>query len=279
MRELFSVFVLLFASTVFAQSKKDWVQLFDGKSLDGWHVKIRNYELDNNFGNTFRVEKGKMTVSYENYDAYNERFGHIFYKNPYSYYHIRVVYRFVGNQVPGGPEWAIRNNGIMLHCQSPESMGLNQDFPISIEVQLLGGNGKDKRTTSNLCTPGTNVVYDGKLDTRHCINSDSETYHGDQWVQADVLVYGDSLIIHQVNGEEVMRYTNPQIGGGNVDDLLEGIKVDGAPLTSGYISLQSESHPTQFKKIEILNLEGCMDPKAKNYKPYFVKADNSKCSY
>ena len=87
---------------------------------------------------------------------------------------IAAEYRFVGEQVQGGPAWAMRNNGLMLHAPDPKTMLKDQDFPISIEVQLLGGLGDGKpRTTANLCTPGTNVVMSGKLVTAHCINSTS----------------------------------------------------------------------------------------------------------
>ncbi|HEX5667431.1 MAG TPA: DUF1080 domain-containing protein, partial [Chitinophagaceae bacterium] len=211
--------------------------------------------------------------------SFNERFGHIFYKNTYSYYRIRLQYRFVGEQAKNGPGWATRNSGIMVHGQTPESMGKDQDFPVSIEVQLLGGNGKDPRTTCNLCTPGTNVVKDGKLLTQHCLNSNSETYHGDQWVTAEVLVLGDSVVKHFANGKEVLSYEKPQVGGGNVDGQEVKWGSDGLLLTEGTISLQSESHPVEFRKIEILNLKGCMDPKARNYKSYYIKSDPSLCKY
>jgi hypothetical protein len=260
-------------------SKEEWISMFNGKDLTGWTPKIRNYASGENFGNTFRVEDGKLVVRYDAYDSFNERFGHIFYKDKFSYYRIRLNYRFVGDQAINGPGWATRNSGIMIHGQAPQTMGKNQDFPVSIEVQLLGGNGKDKRTTCNLCTPGTNVEMNGKLFTPHCINSTSETYHGDQWVQAEVYVLGDSLVQHMINGQSVLSYQKPQIGGGNVggQDVVFGTK--GQLLTEGYISLQSESHPVEFKNIEILNLEGCMDPLALNYKSYFIKSKPSDCTF
>jgi Domain of Unknown Function (DUF1080) len=253
--------------------------MFNGKNLNGWTAKIRHSPAGENFGNTFRVEGRKMVVRYDAYDSFNERFGHIFYKNKYSYYRIRLQYRFVGEQAKNGPGWATRNSGIMVHGQSPESMGRDQDFPVSIEVQLLGGNGKDPRTTCNLCTPGTNVVKNGKLLTQHCLNSNSETYHGDQWVTAEVLVLGDSVIKHFANGMEVLSYEKPQVGGGNVDGQEVKWGTDGLLLAEGTISLQSESHPVEFRKIEILNLKGCMDPKASNYKSYYIKSDPSLCKY
>ena len=259
--------------------QKEWQALFNGKNLDGWIPKVRNYEVNNNFGNTFRVEDGLLKVRYDAYDNFKERFGHIFYKDKFSYYTIAVEYRFVGEQATGGPAWATRNSGIMLHCQTPESMGKDQDFPISIEVQLLGGLGKGNRTTCNVCTPGTNIVYENKFDTRHRINSKSKTFDGDQWVRAEVTVLGDSLIRHFINGELVLEYTKPQMGGGAVSGYDAASKIDGKLLTEGFISLQSESHPVDFRKVEILNLCGCTDAKAINYKPYYVKTDNTKCIY
>ncbi len=260
------------------QDKEEWKQLFNGKNLDGWDVKIRGYDLNDNFGNTFRVNDGKMVVSYDQYDDYARKYGHIFYKGDFSYYKVAVEYRFVGEQAPKGEGWAWRNNGIMVHGQTAETMGKDQDFPVSIEVQLLGGNDK-KRTTCNLCTPGTNVVMDGKLITQHCVNSTSQTYNGDQWVRAEVLVLGDSLIKHYANGEMVLSYENPQYGGGNVSGHNPSLFQNGKLLDHGTISLQSESHPTEFRKIEVLNLKGCMDPKATNFKSYYVKADNTLCTY
>lgn len=271
---------LLFVTAAFAQNdpnKKDWIQLFNGRNLDGWAPKITGYDLNDNFGNTFRVENGVLKVAYDKYDNFNSRFGHIFYREKFSHYRIAVEYRFTGEQVAGGPAWALRNSGIMIHCQAPETMGKNQDFPISIEVQLLGGDGSKPRSTANLCTPGTNVEIDGKLFTQHCLNSSSKTYHGEQWVRAEVEVLGDADVKHIVEGQTVLRYQKPQIGGGNVSNHDPKVKVDGTPLKEGYIALQSESHPVEFRKVELLNLTGCMDPKAANYKSYYVNADNSKC--
>lgn len=282
MKKILTVLTLFcFPFLAFSQNvdPKEWKQLFNGKNLDGWHPKIRNYALDDNFANTFRVADGMMQVRYDGYSSFDEKFGHIFYKDKYSYYRIATEYRFVGDQAINGPGWATRNSGIMIHCQAPETMGKDQDFPISIEVQLLGGLDKGKRTTCNLCTPGTNVFYQDKLDKRHCINSTSQTYNGDQWVRAEVLVLGDSLIQHFINGEKVLEYTKPQTGGGNVSGHDPSLMVEGKLLAEGYISLQSESHPVDFRKVELLNLCGCTDPKARNYKSYYVKSDNKTCEY
>lgn len=283
-KSMFLAFTLLLVSSVSASAQaapdsKDWVQLFNGRDLEGWDVKIAGHELNDNFGNTFRVEDGLLKVRYDGYAAFDDRFGHIFYRQAFSDYIVAVEYRFVGNQASGGPDWALRNSGIMIHSQSARSMGKDQDFPISIEVQLLGGTGSGERPTANLCTPGTHVVMDGKLFTPHCVNSRSRTFHGEQWVRVEVLVLGDSLVRHIVNGDTVLEYSKPQIGGGAVNQFDPAVKRDGTLLTQGYIALQSESHPIDFRKVEILNLVGCTDPKASNYKSYYVRSDPAKCRY
>lgn len=245
------------------ESQGEWIQLFNGEDLDDWTVKIAKHELNDNFGNTFRVEDGLMKVNYEAYEDFDQRYGHIFYKDPFSAYKLRIEYRFVGEQAPGGEGWAFRNSGAMLHCQAPESMTKDQDFPISIEGQLLGGNGSDERSTSNLCTPGTNVVMDGELFTPHCVNSSSKTYHGDTWVTAEFIVLGDSVVHHIVEGDTVLTYYQPQIGGGNVSNHDPAMKRDGELLKEGYISLQSESHPIEFRKVELFDLAAYMDDQEK----------------
>lgn len=260
-------------------NRRDWLQLFNGKDLTGWTPKIRYHALGDNFANTFRVENGVLKVAYDGYPEFGEKFGHLFYKDNFSYYRVAVEYRFAGEQCKGGPNWATRNSGIMVHGQPPATMGKDQDFPISIEVQLLGGLGKGPRTTANLCTPGTNVERDGKLFTPHCVNSTSKTYDGDQWVRVEVEVLGSEKISHIIDGQTVLSYEKPQIGGGTVSGHDPAVKTDGKLLEEGSISLQSESHPVEFRKVEILKLAGCMDKKAKNYKAYFVKAINSECVY
>ena len=262
MKRLITLAFLLAAIGGLAQKQikpRKWVKLFNGKNLDGWTVKIKDYPVNENFGNTFRVENGAIQVSYDQYSGqFKERFGHMFYKKKFSAYLLVVEYRFIGDQISDGPGWAFRNSGMMLHGQLPETMALDQDFPISMEAQLLGGNGKDNRTTNNLCTPGTNVVMDGKLFTPHCVNSSSKTYHGDQWVTAQVLVLGDSIVKHIVEKDTVLVYGKPQYDGNDKWVQQAGLK-DGGLIKEGTISLQSESHPVEFRKVELLDLAKYMN--------------------
>ena len=218
--------------------------------VSGWTPKIRGRALGENWNDTFVVENGVLKVSYGKYKSFDRRFGHLFYKQPFSNYILRIEYRFVGDQVAGGPGWAFKNSGVMIHGQDPATMELDQDFPVSIEVQLLGGNGKDERPTLNLCTPGTHVVMNDKLIKRHCINSASKTYHGDEWITAEIEVRGNQVVRHRINGQTVLEYAQPQLDP-NDKWAKAMIKEDNVMLDSGTISLQSESHPCEFRKVEI----------------------------
>ena len=266
MKKLFLLPVLFFLMCSFQQNPDDkekirsekstisqeWKVLFNGKNLDGWTIKMCKHPMGENYNNTFRVENGMMVTRYDQYEKFDGEYGHIFYKNPYSHYKLRVEYRVVGEQVSGGAAWAIKNSGVMFHAQAPETMLLDQEFPVSIEAQFLGGLGDGERPTGNLCTPGTNVVMDGELITRHCTNSSSETINGEEWVLFELVVYGDSIIHHLVNGDTVLTYSKPQVGGGSIP---EGYPLpEGTNIPSGYIALQAESHPYDFRKIELLDL-------------------------
>jgi hypothetical protein len=252
MKKLLSLITIsLLISSCVSRPNDQWIQLFNGQDLEGWVIKIKGSPLGENYKNTFRVEDGIMKVSYSDYDTFRYEFGHIFYKVPFSFYKLRVEYRFTGEQVPGGPSWGFRNSGIMFHCQDPATIGLNQDWPVSIEAQFLGSTIDHETTTMNVCTPHTHIMMGDSLITEHCTSSSSEYFYDDVWVTAELVVYGDSIIHHIVNGDTVLTYSKPQIGG----DLPEGFNLpQGTPLTEGYIALQSESHPVEFRKVEILKI-------------------------
>lgn len=238
--------------TVINETKEEWIQLFNGVDLDDWIIKINGQKANTDSLKTFSVKDGVLKVSYDNYnDVFGTSYGHIFYKTPFSNYRLKLQYRFVGKQIADGEAWAKKNSGVMIHSQPPESIGLNQGFPISLEVQFLGGVEKGvERPTGNLCTPGTHVTMGDKLVTDHCINSSSETFYGEEWINMEVFVT-DSIIKHIINGKEVISYSKPVFGGEySIDESKSG-----KPVTLGYIALQSESHPIEFKNIELLEFK------------------------
>ena len=262
-----------------AEETEEWIYLFNGENLDGWDIKIAGYELNDNVFNTFRVEDGMLRVSYDDYEEWNGELGHIYYHEPFSHYRIVVEYRFIGEQVAGGPDWGFLNNGIMMHSQPAETVTLDQLLPISFEMQLLHSEGDIVRPNGNLYLPGTQVLLDGELTEEDYFPSSSEPYFGEEWVRAEAVVLGDSLIQHILDGEVVMEYSSPIMGGEGPDYYDPDVKEYGKPLTEGHIAFQAETHPTDFRTIKILPLKGCMDSDAANYKSYYVVSDPETCEY
>lgn len=233
-------------------TESEWQILFNGKNLTGWIPKIQHHEVGDNYANTFRVADGELVVNYDEYESFEERYGHLFYEKPFSSFHLKWEYRFTEQWLEDAPSYTYRNSGVMFHSQAPETILKEQDWPISVEYQMLAEEKEgESRPTGNMCSPGTDVVFEGEIDPRHCINSTSPTFKWDEWVKAELIVYGDSIVHHLVNGDTVLTYNFPQIGGGTANRFDEAIKVDGKPLKSGYIGLQSEGQGVVFKEIKI----------------------------
>lgn len=253
-------------------NEEQWVDLFNGKDIDDWYVKIHHHETGDNFGETFRVADSTIQVRYDQYDDFNERYGHLYYKTPFSHYHLKLQYKFTGDWRTDAPDYTQLNSGVMYHSQDPHTMPKEQDWPISVEMQFLADLGDGKpRPTGNMCSPGTHIVYNGELDTRHCINSSSKTYPADQWINAELIVLGSEAVVHIINGDTVLRYSNPQVGGPVVNRFDPQQKPDGQLLEKGFIALQSEGQPIDFKNIQLLNLEGCSQKESPFYEKYYLK--------
>jgi hypothetical protein len=259
---LFCVMVFAFSCSQSAsvdsksmEKNDEWLVLFYGEDLEGWIPKFHHHEVGENYANTFRVVDGVIQVNYDGYEQFEERYGHLFYRKPFSSFHLTFEYCFTDQWMEDAPSYTFRNSGVMFHSQAPETILKEQDWPISVEYQMLAEETPGvSRPTGNMCSPGTEVFYQGEMDPRHCINSSSPTFPWHEWVRADLIVYGDSLVIHQVNGETVLEYTKPQIGGGVANRFDPAIKKDGTPLTEGYIGLQAEGQGVEFRDIRLREL-------------------------
>lgn len=237
------------------QEKSEWQLLFNGEDLSGWIPKIHHHPSGENYANTFRASAGILEVNYSDYETFDNRYGHLFYEQAFSSFHLTWEYRFTEEWLADAATYTYRNSGVMFHSQSPESILLEQDWPISVEYQMLAQEKEGvARPTGNMCSPGTDVVFEGKIDPRHCIESSSPTFKWDEWIRADLIVFGDSIVHHLVNGDTVLTYALPQIGGGVANRFDPDFKVDGKPLNSGYIGLQSEGQGVLFKEIKIRDL-------------------------
>lgn len=236
-----------------------WRPLFDGRTLEGWTPKVAKHPAGENYHQTFVVDHGVIRVSYAGYDKLDGQFGHLFYKTPFKAYRLRLTYRFLPEGgLPDTPTWARSNSGIMFDSQSPESMTVEQPFPVSIEFQLLGKDGDAPRPTGAVCTPGTNITFDGVTAKDHCTPpANAPTVPNGTWVKAELEVLPNGEISQKINGVVVHHYANVTL---DPDDTVAGgakpyILARGAqPVTEGYIALQSEGHPIEFKDIEIQEL-------------------------
>jgi hypothetical protein len=258
---LLAAFMAIISYVSIASNKRenscsDWQPLFNGKNLDGWIVKFHHHDVGDNYANTFRVKDGKIQVNYDNYKKFKKRYGHLFFHKPFSSFHLKFEYRFTDQWLKDAPSYTYRNSGVMFHSQAPKTILKEQDWPISVEYQILADKGDgNPRPTGNVCSPGTEVFYNDEMDPRHCIDSSSKTYQWDEWCSGELIVYRDSLIIHVVNGDTVLQYTKPQIGGGVANGFDPAIKIDGKPLTEGYIGLQAEGQGIEFREIKIKKLD------------------------
>lgn len=252
----FTVLTFLSCNRQNQHNDAEWIQLFNGKDINDWTVKVHHHDAGVNFGNTFRVEDSMIKVRYDQYGDFNDQFSHLYYNQPFSHFHLAVEYRFSGELQKGAPEYTLLNSGVMFHSQDPRSMKKDQNWPISVEMQFLAGLGDGQpRPTGNMCSPGTDIVYEGKLYDGHCLNSSSKTYDKNEWVRAELIVLGDSLITHIINGDTVLQYSKPTMGGGVVNGYDSALWIPGKPLKSGFIALQSEGQPIEFRKVELKNLK------------------------
>jgi len=240
-------------SSFFLKAKSNhWVSIFNGTDLSGWTIKIKGYPLGENFGNTMRVEDGLLKIRYDQYGSdLDGRFGTVYFDKELKDYRLKVEYRFVGETAPGAPEWGYRDSGIQFHGQPPHTQKLDQAFPVCLEYNFHGGNGTDDRPLGAACTNSIFIDYQGERVTTTCIPAKvPKTFHGDQWVRAEIDIK-DGIITHFVNGEEILKYENP-----NYNPEKESAKMlmhnGDTKVTKGYISLQSNSHPIDFRKIELL---------------------------
>lgn len=249
-----ALFVSIAVEPAVAAEAEQWHELFNGKDLSGWTIKIANRPLNENYADTFRVQDGVIKVSYDGWDKFDKRFGHLYTNQPYSNYILRLEYRITGKGIDDAPHWAKLNSGVMIHSQSPLSVRLEQAFPVSMEFQFLAVGATAGKQTANAVTPGTNLQLNGKLLMDHVIDSKSKLFPLDEWITAEVEVRGNQEVVHRINGVEVLRYQHPQLD--PRDEDAQRLLAAGAPLqlSFGHIALQAEGQPIWFRNIRLRQL-------------------------
>lgn len=236
--------------------KEKWERIFDGKTLTGWTPKITGRAVGEDPLHTFVVKDGAITVSYDHYAKFGGAFGHLFWKAPLTAYRLRFDYRMTGASMTDIEGWQNRNSGLMIQAQAPATMTRDQQFPVSLEFQLLAVPRPDREPSGNLCTPGTTVEFDGKRPTTHCITGTGPLVPLGQWTHVEVEVTRDGRITHFLNGKPAISYRDAQLDPAD-KDAQPLIAAAGGKLAlhGGYVALQSEGQPTQFRNIEVLRLD------------------------
>lgn len=250
------IFPLLALIAAAPAPQPTWEPLFDGRTLTGWTPKITGERLGADALRTFVVQDGMIRVSYDRYRSFDGRFGYLFWRAPLSAYRLRFEYRLHGRTLPGVEGWQHSNSGVMFHAQAPDTMTLDQKFPVSLEYQTLGTPRAPAEPTGNLCTPGTTVEVDGQRDPRHCVLSSSPTIPLGRWVRAEIEVLPDGRVTHSIDGKPVLRYAAAELDPKD-PDARPLVRAAGGTLTldRGYIALQSEGHPVDFRRIELQRLD------------------------
>jgi hypothetical protein len=233
----------------------NWISLFNGRNLDGWTVKIAGRDAGDNYRNTFRAEDGMLKVSYQQYDKFADGFGSLFYDRPFSHYWIRAEYRFVGAAAAGAPGWTYKNSGLQLHSQSPASMRKDQQFPVSVEFDLVGGWLIGSRPTGDVCHYGTRILLGGMPVKGFCSKLSDLTIRGEEWVTVLAEVDGGKHVKQVVNGSQIVEYTDITLDDSNADAQRLLAQGAGKALSSGYISVQSNGFPIEFRRLEVLSLD------------------------
>ena len=70
---------------------EEWISLFNGTDLSGWDIKIAGYALNDNYNETFVVQDSMIRIQYDHYEEFNDAFGHMYYKEPFSYPDTKLV--------------------------------------------------------------------------------------------------------------------------------------------------------------------------------------------
>ena len=256
-RFFYTVVMLVLTLTFSCKQKKDseWIPIFNGKDLEGWSPKFTGEAYGVNYLNTFQAKEGKLIARYDDYDNFDNKFGHIFYREKLSRYRLRLEYRFVGELVPGAPSWGFKNSGIKYHTPHPSELPIDQTLLVAVEAQLIGGDETTERFTGNVCTAGTHIEMNDRLITEHCTNSGYPAIKDTSWVKMELEVHSSDKIVHKINGEVVMEYSKPQYD--DTDEFARELMEKGYPriISEGYIALQAEGHPVEFKNIELLKLD------------------------
>jgi hypothetical protein len=228
------------------------VKIFNGQDLTGWVPLIKKSAFNVNYQNTFRADPANqiIRVTYEDYPDtdFDGRYGMLYYDKYLTDYRVRLTYRFREPQAQNPSQWGKNNTGLMLFGIDPRDVMGDPDFPPAIEIQLLGTPSTGGTNNANLCQPGgmwvSKLFGENNGSGNGCKASKSgPAPTAGEWVtiEAEVLVSGETKI-----------YQHPE----TITPVLSisGPMYNNQPVLGGYMAIQSESQPVEFKDIELKEL-------------------------
>lgn len=232
-----------------AANTDGWVNLFNGKDLTGWVPLIHKHKVGENVYDTFRADSVNKVIKvlYDKYPnlEFGGRCGNLYYNRRLTNYRIKVTYRFQEPLVKNPVGWSKNNSGLMIFGIDPATVTGDPEFPPLIEIQLLGSPsqpGGGGTTSPNYCEPGGMTM---QQHTGGCGNNGTGKTPNPaaQWttVEADVHVTGQTKI-----------YQHPDTT--NAVLTMSGPRYQNAAVTGGYIALQSEGQPIEYKDILLKEL-------------------------
>jgi hypothetical protein len=139
----------------------------------------------------------------------------------------------------------------MVFSEDPSKVMGNPSFPPLIEIQLLGfGNSAGFNTNDNICMNGGAVAQtvNGSpyMGGNNCVGSSAPlaaTAKTGVWMTTEAEIRGAGTSSVYVEGD----VTTPV-------STFSQVVYKNAPVVSGYMSIQSESQPCEFRKIELKEL-------------------------
>lgn len=229
-----------------ATSTDGWVNLFNGKDLTGWVPLIHKSKVGENYMDTFRADSVNkvIRIAYDKYpnQSFDGRIGNLYYNKRLTNYRVRVTYRFIEPQAKNPVSWGRNNSALMIFAVDPYTITGDPQLPPMIELQLLGSPSAGGTTSPNYCDLGGMSM---QQHSARCGNNGSgkAPNPANQWttVEAEVHVTGVTKVF------QLPDTTNPA-------QTMSGPRYMNQAVTGGFVALQSESQPIEFKDILLKEL-------------------------
>ncbi len=230
------------------------IRLFDGKSLDGWYVFIKDRGRDQDPKNVFTVKDGLIRIS-------GEEWGSLTSNLEYENYRLVAEYKW-GEATFGARHDKARDSGLLVHSIG-EDGAAGGTWMHSIECQIIeGGTGDiiivgddtdDFSITSSVAKEkrGNTLIFEpgGQLET---LNSGRVNWFGHDANWKDIVGFRGKNDVEKPVGE--WNTLECIADGDHFSIYLNNVLVNEATRVKphmGRIQLQSEGAELFFRKVDL----------------------------